>query len=54
MELHKKLKRTININVITQTIKQHNIFKIQAWADSHVYFPYHARAPLFTMILIYL
>ena len=37
-----KVKHTINIKVIPQTI---NIFKIQAWADSHVNFPYHARAP---------
>ena len=46
MEFHKKLKCTINIKVIPQTINEHNIIKFQAWADSHVNFQYHERAPL--------
>ena len=37
----------MNIKVIPQTINKHNIIKFQAWADSHVNFPYHARAPLY-------
>ena len=36
--------------VIPQTINNHNIIKFQAWADSHVNFPYHERAPLTTEI----
>ena len=34
------------MKVIPQTINEHNIIKFQAWADSHVNFPYHERAPL--------
>ena len=36
----------MNIKVIPQTTNKHNIIKFQAWADSHVNFPYHERAPL--------
>ena len=46
MELHKNLKCTIHITVIPKSISKHNIIKFQAWADSHVNFPYHERAPL--------
>ena len=40
----KKLKCTINMKVIPQTINKHNIIKFQAWTDSHINFSYHVRA----------
>ena len=36
----------MNMKVIPQAINQRNIIKFQAWADSHVNFPYLVRAPL--------
>ena len=33
------------MKVIPQTFNKHKIIQFQAWADSHVNFPYHVRAP---------